>query len=156
MADPNMRIIEIGGIKMEVDLRHARKIEELHVGDRVKVLVKGYGDVYTTYNGVICSFIPFEKLPTIVICYAKVEYSGSDLVFLNYTAKSADVEVVKAVDDELSDDILVNFHAGIKNKIIKLQREIEDLETKGAYFDRNFKSYWEAVGAPTLEENTDG
>jgi hypothetical protein len=35
-------IIEVSGVKLEVDLRQARRIEEIRIGDRVKVLTKDY------------------------------------------------------------------------------------------------------------------
>ena len=38
------RIIEVNGIKMEVDLRNAKRIDQFKVGDSVKVLVKSYSE----------------------------------------------------------------------------------------------------------------
>ena len=35
-------IVEINGIKMEVDLRHATRVEEFKIGSKVKVLKKQY------------------------------------------------------------------------------------------------------------------
>lgn len=40
------KIVEINGIKMEVDMRHAKTIDTYKIGDRVKVLVKQYSDTY--------------------------------------------------------------------------------------------------------------
>jgi hypothetical protein len=47
-----MRIVEVDGIKLEIDERTARTIESYKVGDPVKVLVKSYGDSYNIYPGV--------------------------------------------------------------------------------------------------------
>ena len=38
------RIIEINGVKMEIDTRHAVRVDKLAVGTRVKVIRKKYGD----------------------------------------------------------------------------------------------------------------
>ena len=42
MSEDNKRIIEINGIKMEVDLRNAKRIDTFKVGDPVKVLDMTY------------------------------------------------------------------------------------------------------------------
>ena len=36
-----LREIEIGGIKMQIDLRQAKRIDTFKVGDSVKILKKG-------------------------------------------------------------------------------------------------------------------
>ena len=43
MADEK-RIIEIDGMKVEVDLRHAKRVDTFKVGDNVKILDKSYED----------------------------------------------------------------------------------------------------------------
>ena len=48
MSEDQKRIIEVNGVKLEVDMRYARKIEELRVGSRVKVLIKNYSR-YSVY-----------------------------------------------------------------------------------------------------------
>ena len=73
-------VVEINGVKMEVDLRTARTIDTYKVGDRVKVLVKKYSDTYETHHGVIVAFDNFENLPTITVCYITTGYNG-DLSF---------------------------------------------------------------------------
>ena len=40
----NIRTIEINGIKLEVDLRTAKRIDQFKVGDNVKVLKKNGGN----------------------------------------------------------------------------------------------------------------
>lgn len=42
-------IIEINGVKLEIDLRHAKRIDNLRVGDTVKVLRKRYDDSYESF-----------------------------------------------------------------------------------------------------------
>lgn len=50
-------IIEVNGVKLEVDLRTARRIDEIRIGDRVKVLIKGYSD-YKVHAGTVIGFEP--------------------------------------------------------------------------------------------------
>ena len=61
--DKQTTIIEVNGIKLEVDLRTAKRVDQLRVGDRVKVLNKAY-DGYEVLPGTVVCFEPFEKLPT--------------------------------------------------------------------------------------------
>jgi hypothetical protein len=62
--DKQTTIIEIGGVKLEVDLRSAKRIDELKIGSRVKCLQKpSYGEM-KTLPGVIVGFEPFPSLPT--------------------------------------------------------------------------------------------
>lgn len=44
------RIIEVNGVKLEVDLRNARRVDEFRVGSPVKVLVKNYS-TYESHFG---------------------------------------------------------------------------------------------------------
>ena len=64
-----MKIVEISGIKLEIDERTARTVEQYKVGDRVRVLVKSYGDNYSIYPGVIAGFAAFTQLPSIELMY---------------------------------------------------------------------------------------
>ena len=70
-------IVEVNGIKLEVDLRTAKRIDQLTdqltIGSRVKCLVKQYSD-FKTVPGVVVGFEPFEKLPTIVVAYLDTDY----------------------------------------------------------------------------------
>jgi len=54
------RIIEINGIKMEVDLRTAKRIDTFKVGDPVKILDCTYSTPQI-YAGVIVGFAEFNK-----------------------------------------------------------------------------------------------
>lgn len=68
MNDQNKRVIEINGVKLEVDMRYAKRVDELRVGSKVKVLNKEYSS-YKVYPGVIVGFEEFDNLPTIVVAY---------------------------------------------------------------------------------------
>ena len=58
MTEEQIVTIEINGVKMDVDMRHAkvRKTESLKVGDRVKLLQKKYGNSYEVNAGVVIGF----------------------------------------------------------------------------------------------------
>ena len=96
------RIVEIDGIKLEIDLRTAKKIEHFRVGDNVRVLVKGYSDTYKVHAGVIVGFDGFEKLPTICIAYLEVGYNSAEIKFAYINAgsesKDSKIEITPAFD----------------------------------------------------------
>lgn len=142
-------IIEINGVKMEIDLRHATRIEHLRVGDRVKVLRKQYSD-YNVAQGVIIGFEPFRELPTIIVAYVEAGYATADIKFVYYNANSKEVEIVKSVDDDGLDMSRAQVDAAFDSKINKLRREIEELEEKRAYFHSNFRAYWQPINTDEL------
>jgi hypothetical protein len=141
------RIIEINGVKMEVDLRHATVVHEnIRVGTKVKMLMKqetyGSKDV-KVFPGVVVGFEPFQDLPTIIVCYLECDYSGATLKFAYLNkASSEKYEIVISQDEELpiqKADVL----AKIEREIAKKRDEIGDLELKRDYFLRHFNRYFE-------------
>ena len=137
-------VIEINGVKLEVDLRHATRIDELRVGDRVKVLVKKYSD-YGVHAGVVIGFEPFDKLPTIIICYVETSYSEAELKFLYFNAETKETEVIKAIDDDQLDLEKAKVVEKIEKKMLEHEGEIEKLRNQRDYFLRQFRAYWEPV-----------
>lgn len=138
------QIIEVNGIKMEVDMRHARRVDHIVVGTKVKVLVKAsYGEP-EVHTGVVVGFEQFQTMPTIIVCYLKVDYSSCELKFAYINAKSGDkYEIVVSIDDELpiqKQDVLSKIDREIEKKRV----EIEDMERKRDYFLRHFNTYFEA------------
>jgi hypothetical protein len=136
-------IIEVGGVKLEVDLREAKKIEKYRVGDNVKVLKKGQysGDTYKSYPGVIVGFDAFKERPTIVIAYLDVDYSSAKVGFLYFNKDSSDVEICPMIGE----DVVINKTTAIEaldREIIKKQQELQDLEMKKKYFLDNFGKYF--------------
>lgn len=135
-------IVEINGVKMEVDLRHATIVHEnLHVGSKVKVLAKSDYSGPQVWPGVIVGFEPFPSLPTIIVAYMDTSYSGG-LKFAHINSKSADKwELVPSVDDELplaKGDVLSRFDLDIEKK----QAELDELNAKRAFFLRHFNAYF--------------
>lgn len=135
------RVVEIEGIKLEIDLRTAKRVETYRVGDNVKVLKKRYSD-YVSYPGVIVGFDDFKKLPTIVIAYVDISIASALVEFAFLNAESKDVEVCPMVGDQ---NVIEKQRAvDMMDKAIEIkQREIEDLKMKKNYFLQNFNTYLE-------------
>ncbi|MGI9490869.1 MAG: hypothetical protein ACR2QF_00430 [Geminicoccaceae bacterium] len=140
----NTTTIEINGAKFEVDMRHAKRVDELRVGDRVKVLNKQYSG-YSSHHGVIIGFDAFKELPTIIVAYLELSFSEAKVKFLYYNAKSEDVELVKAIDDDSGDLEKNNVMALLDKEIAKKEAEIKELERQRDYFLTNFRSYWQPI-----------
>lgn len=136
-------IVEVNGVKLEVDLRTARRIDEIRIGDRVKVLTKDYSG-HRVSPGVVVGFEPFQDLPTIVVAYVDGQWNKADIKFLHYNSAAKDCEIVAAADEDFHadrDTILARFDRDIAAK----EREIETIREQRAYFEQNFRAYWERV-----------
>lgn len=117
------RIVEINGTKIEVDLREAKVIENFKVGDAVKILVKGYGDTYDSYPGLIIGFDMFKALPSIVVAYLDSKYSSASIKYKTLNTQSGDCEICAlAYIDEIYCD-----KAAVESAML---REIAELENK--------------------------
>lgn len=145
-------VIEIGGVKLEVDMRTARRVDEMRVGDRVQLLIKSSYGSPSIYPGLIIGFKPFVALPSIEVAYITSSFSSVELKFVVINASSKDYEIIKSVDDDGlaidRDQLLKTFAAQIATK----QREIQEIELRRDYFERNFRCYWEPVVAGTQPE----
>jgi hypothetical protein len=138
-------IVEVNGIKLEVDLRYARRIDEMRIGDRVKVLKKQY-DGFKVHAGIVVGFEPFQKLPTIVCAYVGQDWNKAEMKFLHFNSAAQDVEIVHAADEDFHvdrDAIIARFEREIAAK----EREIETIREQQRYFETNFRAYWERVTA---------
>lgn len=138
-------VIEINGVKMEVDLRHARRIENIGIGSRVKTLQKKYGDSYEVRHGIVIGFEPFRELPTIIIAVANLTFNEAKVEFIYYNAKTEGVEVVVASDDDLIALDKNDFVSQADRDIAKKRAEIDELEARKSYFLAKFKCYWEPI-----------
>jgi hypothetical protein len=138
--DNNFQTVEINGVKLEVDMRTARKIENYRVGDRVKVLVKDYS-TYKPYPGVIVAFDLFDAMPTITIAYLDTSYSGTDIKFAYLNGKEDNATEIAPYNDDIQVDKATVLDK-LEGEINKKRAEIEDLESKKAYFNKNFQKYF--------------
>lgn len=145
-------IIEINGVKLEIDLRQAKRVESLRVGDKVKILHTPEYGAPAVYPGVIVGFEPFESLPTIVIAYVENKGWGSDpakIEFLYYNTKSKGFEVIVTTDDVKLDR--ENAIQSFERKEQKLLNDLEELRQMRAYFERNFSVFWENLRPTNVE-----
>jgi hypothetical protein len=152
-SEKHMRTIEVEGVKLEVDMRRAKKIEAYKVGDPVRVLCKNYSG-YKVHSGVIVAIEAFEKLPTVVIAYISdiLSYSGDggnvEFVYLN--AQTKDTEICPMVDDDIvptRDTMVTYFNRAIEKK----EEEIRAIRSKKKYFlDRYGIAF--GVGGKEVEE----
>ena len=144
MENKDTRIIEVNGIKMEVDLRTAKRIDQFKVGDSVKVLIKDYSDRYASYIGTIIGFDNFEKTPTIVIAYLKTEYSSAEIKFLYYSSATKDAEVTNLNDWDVpvtKSTIIEQFN----RELTKKEAEIQEIKQKQEIFEKLFGKYFDNV-----------
>ena len=126
--------IEINGVKMEVDLRHAKRVETLRIGDRVRCLTKDtYSTSHQVYPGVIVGFEPFDKLPSIVVCYL----DSSTLKTRTVNTETKDFEIIAAIDDTL---LLEREHVVdlMQREIARKEIELTEAKRKLEYFERMF------------------
>ena len=141
MNDKQTTIIEVNGVKLEVDLRTAKRIDELKIGSRVKCLVKKY-DSFATYPGVVVGFDPFPSRPTIVVAYLENGYGSSGLTFKSFNADTKDFEIVADLDNNAMEvnksSIIQNFDREIDKKKLELQ----ELEQRKQFFLDNFGVYF--------------
>jgi len=148
-------IIEVRGMKLEVDLSTAKRIDMYAVGDNVKVLLKSYGDVFKSYAGVIVGFDNFKELPTIVVAYLKNDYSTALVEFAYLNSQSKDIEICHMTDAEKMLDKASAVDA-LDREINKKKVELMELEARKSYFITNFKLHFDKIltkgGSPGVLE----
>ena len=136
--EENKKIIEINGVKLEVDLRTARRIDEFKVGDTVKVL-----DTRNNRNevrpGVITDFANFKSLPTLIVAMYKAGdyWSAPSIEFIYYNTDTEDIEIVGVSAEETivsKDTIVERFN----DEIAKKRDALNDLIVKRDTFIKYF------------------
>ena len=136
----NMRTIEINGIKMEIDMRYARRIDTFSVGDTVKVLDKRDGK-NVMRPGVITDFANFKELPTIIVAVYKAGdyWSTPSIEFISYNADTEGVEIVGVNAEEIivsRETIVQKFDDEIAKKRDALNDLIIKRDTFVKYFGK--------------------
>lgn len=139
--DSKKHVVEIKGVKFEIDERFARKIEDFRIGDKIKVLIKKYSNEHKVYPGIIVGFENFPSLPTMVIAYLEMDYSSAELRFAYFNAESG-FEISK------TDDAYLPIEKGMvietmDKEILKKEGELRDLQLKKAYFLEHFNHYFQ-------------
>lgn len=143
--DENKKIIEINGVRLEVDLRSARRIDEFKVGDSVKVL-DNRNDKNLVRSGVITDFANFKELPTIMVAmYCPPDYwSKPSIEFIPYNANTENIEIVAVSAEEIivsRETIVQKFD----DEIAKKRDELNDLVIKRDTFVKYFGRRQEAA-----------
>lgn len=136
--DENKRIIEINGVRLEVDLRSARRIDEFRVGDSVKVLDNRSGK-NEMKAGVITDFANFKDLPTLIVAvYRAGDYwSKPSIEFITFNSETEGVEIVGVSAEE----IIVSRETVVQkfdDEIAKRRDELNDLIIKRDTFVKYF------------------
>ena len=153
MEDVNKKIIEINGVKIEVDLRTAKKIDHYAIGDTVKVLKKKYSDSYTTRYGVIVDFGLFKKRPSIEILSipSSCSYGEDALQFDVFNADSEDLEIapLSYLDEVFCKN---NVIAVMDDEMDKAKLKLIDMEKKKELFMRYFGKYFQDVPKEEVKE----
>lgn len=137
----DMQIIEVNGIKLEVDMRYARRVEELRVGSPVKVLDRSQYGGQKVYAGVVIGFEPFKDLPTILVAFVTDSWSSAEIKVISINSSNKDFDIVACADPDFMVDkaaIIQRFDRQIAQK----QREIEAIVEQRKYFETNFKAFW--------------
>ena len=135
------RIIEINGVKMEVDLRTAKRVENFKVGDAVKLLLKSYGDSFTSYPAVIVGFDEFQNRPTIIVAYIASSYSSTELKFayINKDSKDHEIAPMQEFETKLSfNEIQKQFDKRIYDKELELKK----IQDEKLWFNKNYETYF--------------
>ena len=139
------RIVEINGIKMEIDLSTAKRIDEFKIGDNIKVLRKDGSTSYKVLAGVIVEFVNFKELPTIVIATFETDYWSDHLSFIYFNSQSENIEITPCCEHELKleKNKVVDL---MQQKINKAQKEAEGMQAKLDYFEKCFSKYFSSEG----------
>lgn len=132
------RVVEINGIKMEVDMRTARRVDTFKVGDNVKVLGKTYNDQHEIKPGIIVDFAMFKELPTIIVAvFNEGSWSSTPSISFEYINSESEKEIIFASEEEIrlsKEGVIEKFEREIQKK----KNEWQDLQNQLEYFKKHF------------------
>lgn len=143
------QIVEINGVKMEIDYREgtSTRVDTFKVGTKVKVLSKGYSG-YEVKAGVIVGFDAFQALPTIKVATVNTGYGQNPIQFVNFNANT-EGELIAAEDDtELlvnKDQVTDTLRRNVEQKKLELEAAQEALK----FFIKHFGEKVEAEATAT-------
>lgn len=149
------RIVEINGIKMEVDMRTAKRVDQFRVGDPVKVLVKQYNE-YRAMPGVIVGFTEFKTRPAIDVLYIEGQYGTNTMKFVSITEDTTEVEIAPFYRYEgvlEYNQVVESLNRNVQEKESALldAKAKRDLFLK--HFGEAFGSVAEGVWTPSVEQS---
>lgn len=127
------KIIEVNGIKMEMDMRTAsvQSIDTFKVGDAVMVLIKEDSKTQAL-PAVITAFANFKEKPTIVVHYLRESWSSVELKVAYINSDTTDTQIVLVEDGVKSFEssrIKEKFEKEVRNaedELLKKQRQLDN------------------------------
>jgi hypothetical protein len=131
------KIIEVHGVKIEVDPATIRIVESYKVGDNVKILLKEYND-WKLHHAVITGFYPFKNKPSIALAYMNEGYGEDKVKFIVLNEDSKDVELCPAAELDLELDK--------KDILSSMDRKIESIKADLANHEMQRKFFLERFG----------
>jgi len=143
--DGEKRIVEIDGLKLEVDLRTAKVVNNYKIGDAVRVL-----EPNSSYDrikaGIIVGFCEFEKNPAIEILVLSDDYSGVNFKILTLISGADNKGLQICPFDRYQGlfsqtDIVTRFDREIQKKEI----ELAELKLKKEYFINDFAKAFDQI-----------
>jgi hypothetical protein len=140
--------VEIAGVKYEVLIDEARRIESFRVGDTIKVLQKEYNDTYKSSYGVILGFDDFKDFPNIQVALLSMSYNSAVISIVDInpsTEKDNKYRICKVAETDLLIDkteVLRLMDREIEGK----KREMDDMLLKKKYFNERFQAYFRRAG----------
>jgi uncharacterized phage-like protein YoqJ len=145
-TNKDKRIVEIDGVKLEIDLRTAKVIDHYKIGDPVRVLHTGNEYNSATINpGVIVGFCEFESAPAIEILELKKEYSGINFNLVTIiSGQKNNVQIAPYDKYEglvSQSDVITRFDREIQAK----ELELADLKLKKKYFIDDFSKAFKQI-----------
>ena len=135
------KIIEVNGVKLEVDLSQAKVISHYRIGDQVKVLHKEYSN-YSPYAGVIVGFDNFKERPTIIVAYIKTSYDSAEIKMVYIHKDTEDVEICPITDGDINFDKAKVMEL-FDRKILVEEEKLKGLKNQKNYFIERFGEYFE-------------
>jgi hypothetical protein len=143
-TNKDKRIVEIDGVKLEIDLRTAKVIDHYKIGDPVRVMI---GDTYGNpiKAGVIVGFCEFEKNPAIEILVLDSDYSNIN--FKTVTIISGKENKVQIAPYDRYEGLIsqTDVVTRFDREIQKTELELADLKLKKQYFIDDFAKAFERI-----------
>jgi hypothetical protein len=139
----NKRIIEINGVKIEIDLEGVNVNNNFKVGDYVKILIKEHFG-FKSYIGNIIGFDNYQKTPTIVIAYLRNEfgYATTTIEFIYLNSNSENIEITALHDWDIPLKKMTILEQFQKEILIK-EQEVLEMKNKADIFEILFGKYFE-------------
>ncbi len=147
------RIIEVSGVKLEVDMTQAKRIDTFRVGSPIKLLKKElYSTRYETFPGVIVGFTNFKEQPAIDVLYISDGYGTPTVKFIAVTENSEEIEIAHLSPYEIvldRDTIGERLDRDVESKLREYEVALARRDTFHKHFGEAFAQELEALKQAT-------